>query len=281
MVSIGGRLRDSIGSACDFVVNHGGSAWFCTPLSQQAQRLVTYNACETSQKSFGGGMEAIDLWSPGRDVSYLVGTVLKHVKTIKNLLYPGISTTWMRMKIPYIFQVFWCELHHLPIPVEPPGRSMKKSFGDAEVGRPDGWWSRGSLPPYFDDLSEWNIPRISFREQQLRPYFWCVNFWTILQLFLRPMVSWRVFPTEPWRCDGRCHGGGWPGDGRHATGGHQVQTARPAKLGRKLGRGTPRHHPFRTMGFSRTKTNHYCVPPFMETPVSGNVMHFRIAYCLK
>ena len=29
--------------------------------------------------------------------------------------------------------------------------------------------------------------------------------------------------------------------------------------------GTPSHHPFRTMGFSMTKTIHYWVPPFMET----------------
>lgn len=52
----------------------------CKPRSKQAQRLVTYNACETSQKSFGGGTEAIDLWSPRRDVSYLVGILLKHLK---------------------------------------------------------------------------------------------------------------------------------------------------------------------------------------------------------
>ena len=55
-----------------FVMHHGGSAMdFALQATQQAQRLVTYNACETSQKSFGGGTEAIDLGSPRRDVSYL------------------------------------------------------------------------------------------------------------------------------------------------------------------------------------------------------------------
>lgn len=61
-----------------------GATWFCCdapwrismilhckPRSKQAQRLVTYNACETSRKSFGGGTEAVDRWSPRRDVSYL------------------------------------------------------------------------------------------------------------------------------------------------------------------------------------------------------------------
>lgn len=47
------------------------------------------------------------------------------------------------------------------------------------------------------------------------------------------VVSGEDFPTTNHhdRCDG-CHGGGWPGDGCHATGGPHVQTAQPTKLGR-------------------------------------------------
>ena len=67
-------------------------------------------------------------------------------------------------------------------------------------------------------------------------YVWWGKSWLSCFMWFPVKIFPQITTTKPWcdrcGCHG-CHGGGWPGDGCHATGGPHVQTAQPAKLGRK------------------------------------------------